>query len=140
MAERRAAGRRDGAAAAKVAGILTEMASEGERVGHVVVGIGLNVNGPRFPPELADARDLAGGWRWARAFDRASVLAAVLAALEPLYDDFEPRGAGGGGARRWKRTRALGARCRVTRLGAGATLEGRRAGHRPRRRPAVCGR
>ncbi|HTA19793.1 MAG TPA: biotin--[acetyl-CoA-carboxylase] ligase, partial [Polyangia bacterium] len=35
----------------KVAGILTEMSSEGGRVGHVVVGVGLNVNGAEFPPE-----------------------------------------------------------------------------------------
>ena len=44
-----AAGRRR-----KLAGVLTEMVSAGERVEHVVVGIGINVNATAFPAELAD--------------------------------------------------------------------------------------
>jgi len=37
----------------KVAGILTEMSAEMDRVRHVILGIGLDVNQDEFPPELA---------------------------------------------------------------------------------------
>jgi BirA family biotin operon repressor/biotin-[acetyl-CoA-carboxylase] ligase len=75
----------------KLAGILTETATAGERVEHVVVGIGVNVNTTRFPPELegrATSLRLALG----REFDRADVLADILAALEPRLEDFDRRG------------------------------------------------
>jgi BirA family biotin operon repressor/biotin-[acetyl-CoA-carboxylase] ligase len=36
----------------KLAGVLTEMATQGMRLEHVVVGIGLNLATERFPPEL----------------------------------------------------------------------------------------
>lgn len=75
----------------KLAGILTEMSSEGERVGHVVVGLGLNVNTVDFPPELAgratSLRRLLG-----RPLARGPLVAAILDAFEPLYDDFAARG------------------------------------------------
>lgn len=95
----------------KVAGLLTEMASEGGRVGHVVVGMGLNVNAAAFPDELAEKATslrLAGG----RALDRAEVLAAVLDAFEPLYDDYRAEGPAVAVAA-WEPFAALGARCRV---------------------------
>jgi BirA family biotin operon repressor/biotin-[acetyl-CoA-carboxylase] ligase len=95
----------------KVAGILTEMSSEGARANHVVVGIGLNVNALEFPPELATSATslrLVGG----RALERAAVLAAVLAAFEPLYESFGVEGAAAAGAA-WQEFAALGARCRV---------------------------
>jgi BirA family biotin operon repressor/biotin-[acetyl-CoA-carboxylase] ligase len=104
----------------KVAGILTEMATEGERVGHVVVGIGLNVNGTTFPAELVDratSLELALG----HPLPRAAVLAAVLAELEIAYDDFRAAGPAAAVAR-WTRHGALGVRCRV--LSGGAPLEG----------------
>ena len=75
----------------KLAGVLTEMASAGERVEHVVVGIGINVNAIAFPAELGDRATslrLATG----QPVDRARLLAAVLNAFEPLYDDFERQG------------------------------------------------
>jgi BirA family biotin operon repressor/biotin-[acetyl-CoA-carboxylase] ligase len=107
----------------KVAGILTEMSSEGGRVGHVVVGLGLNVNGTEFPPELATRATslrLAAG----RAFDRADVLAAVLEATEPLYEDFAARGPIVA-TTAWQERAALGERCRVAMPGApGAELVG----------------
>ena len=56
-----------------------------------MVGIGLNVNGTAFPPELAD-RATSLRLALGRPFDRAAVLAAVLAALEPRYDDFRAGG------------------------------------------------
>jgi BirA family biotin operon repressor/biotin-[acetyl-CoA-carboxylase] ligase len=95
----------------KVAGILTEMSSEGGRASHVVVGLGLNVNGETFPPELAgratSLRLVAG-----HAFDRADVLARVLAALEPLYERFAAQGPASAAAA-WQEHAPLGARWRV---------------------------
>jgi len=75
----------------KLAGVLTEMVSVGERVEHVVVGIGVNVNTTGFPAELADrATSLRAAL--GQPVDRARVLAAVLNAFEPLYDEFNRRG------------------------------------------------
>lgn len=75
----------------KVAGILTEMSSAGDRALHVVVGVGLNVNGVDFPPDIAERatslRRAAG-----RPLDRAAVLGTFLNHLEPLLDEYERRG------------------------------------------------
>jgi len=38
----------------KLAGILTEMSTTGERIDYAVVGLGLNVNTSRFPDEIED--------------------------------------------------------------------------------------
>jgi BirA family biotin operon repressor/biotin-[acetyl-CoA-carboxylase] ligase len=76
----------------KLAGILTEMASAGDRVEHVVVGVGINVNGLDFPDDIA-ARATSLRRALGRPVDRARLLAAVLAALEPRYEAFERRGA-----------------------------------------------
>jgi BirA family biotin operon repressor/biotin-[acetyl-CoA-carboxylase] ligase len=108
----------------KLAGILTEMASERERVRQVVVGVGLNVNTTDFPPELADKATsllLATG----RPHDRGSLLAAFLNALEPAYDQFLAAGPEAALAR-WRRHADLGQRCRIERDGAvieGVTLD-----------------
>jgi BirA family biotin operon repressor/biotin-[acetyl-CoA-carboxylase] ligase len=71
----------------KAAGILVEMASEGQRIRHIVLGVGVNVNGEGFPAELAERATslrLAAG----RNFHRGQVLADFLAAFEALYEDF----------------------------------------------------
>ena len=73
----------------KVAGILTEMDSELERVHHVIAGIGVNLNAPRmaFPPALrgkASSLLLASGQR----VDRAAFTGRLLAALEARYGRF----------------------------------------------------
>jgi BirA family biotin operon repressor/biotin-[acetyl-CoA-carboxylase] ligase len=109
-----------GVAPRKVAGILTEMSSEGGRVGHVVVGLGLNVNALAFPPDLA-ARAISLRLAAGQAFERAAVLAAVLEELEPLYGDFAARGPEAARAA-WQPFAALGERCRVS--APGADLEG----------------
>ncbi|HSS39762.1 MAG TPA: biotin--[acetyl-CoA-carboxylase] ligase [Polyangia bacterium] len=97
----------------KVAGILTEMSSAGERALHVIVGVGLNVNGVDFPAELADRatslRRASGG----RLLDRAAVLGAFLNHLEPLLGDYERRGPAAAIAA-FEAHAALPASCRVT--------------------------
>jgi BirA family biotin operon repressor/biotin-[acetyl-CoA-carboxylase] ligase len=99
----------------KTAGILTEMATERDRVRQVVVGVGLNVHGSGFPPPLADratSLHLATG----RRFDRAQLLAGFLNTFEPAYDRFLASGPAEGLAR-WRIHAALGGRCRVDRDG-----------------------
>jgi BirA family biotin operon repressor/biotin-[acetyl-CoA-carboxylase] ligase len=86
----------------------------------VVVGVGLNVNALDFPPELA-ARATSLRRALGRQLDRAEVLAAVLAAFEPLYDHFRAEGPAAA-VEAWQRFATLGERWRV-RSGA-APLEG----------------
>lgn len=73
----------------KVAGVLTEMEGEADRVAFVLVGIGVNVNlaAEEFPAELAgratSLRAVAGV-----PVDRAAFTARLLAALEARYGRF----------------------------------------------------
>jgi BirA family biotin operon repressor/biotin-[acetyl-CoA-carboxylase] ligase len=95
----------------KVAGILTEMATERERVRQVVLGVGLNVHGTHFPPELAERATslrLATGM----GFDRGQLLARFLNALEPAYHQFVAEGPATALAR-WRTHAPMGGRCRV---------------------------
>lgn len=81
----------DRGARRKVAGVLTEMATSGARIEHVIVGIGLNVGKRAFPPELADlatSLQLATG----RMLDRTAVLLTLLDALDRRYADFVTHG------------------------------------------------
>ncbi len=80
----------------KIAGILTELASEPERVHWAVVGIGVNVNAAAtdFPPELRELATSVLIERGAPA-PRALFVAACLTALEDWLDrhaeeGFEP--------------------------------------------------
>lgn len=71
----------------KAGGILTEMETESDRIRYLVLGWGLNVNNPDFPPELtttATSLRLATG----RTFSRVAILRAWLEELEALYDRF----------------------------------------------------
>lgn len=77
----------------KCAGILIETSASGTHVESVVIGIGLNVNRLEFDEEL---RDIATSLRAARpdhaAFDRATVLAKLLFAVEHQVDRFVAEG------------------------------------------------
>jgi BirA family biotin operon repressor/biotin-[acetyl-CoA-carboxylase] ligase len=69
----------------KFCGILAEQSSEGSKLRHAVIGIGMNVNQAVFPPELAQLatslRMVAGGRQW----PREPLLAALLRALQSEY-------------------------------------------------------
>jgi BirA family biotin operon repressor/biotin-[acetyl-CoA-carboxylase] ligase len=104
----------------KAAGILTEMATERDRVRHVIVGVGLNVNGESFPPELAD-RATSLRLALGRPVDRGALLAAFLAAFEPAYDGFRARGPAEATAR-WRPRADLPRACRFER--GGVTIAG----------------
>ena len=77
----------------KLAGVLCEMRCEADRVHQLVVGMGINVNlrPPQMPAALAQSATslaLAAG----RDFSRAELLAALLNALEPLYERWANEG------------------------------------------------
>lgn len=80
----------------KVAGILTELSAEPERVHFVVLGIGVNLNAGRedFPPELADSATsltLATGQRVNRALFTASLWGRLEEWLDLHHEvGFEP--------------------------------------------------
>lgn len=70
----------------KFCGILTEMNAEATRVRFVVVGVGINVNQARFPPDLREAAtslQLVSGSEWSRV----ELTAALLKSLHREYRD-----------------------------------------------------
>ncbi len=74
----------------KAVGILTELSAELDRVRYVVIGIGVDVNVPTFPVELAaTATSLAEAA--GRQFIRADIAAAILKELD--FDYARVRGA-----------------------------------------------
>ena len=71
----------------KLAGILTEMSSQTDRINHVIIGTGINVNIKSFPEELektATSLYLETG----REVKRAAVIGAVMRRFEENYDIF----------------------------------------------------
>jgi len=76
----------------KCAGILVESSSMGDKLGPIVIGIGLDVNRTQWPPELesiaTSLRDACGG-----ALDRAEVLATLLGRVESAVDRLAQNGA-----------------------------------------------
>jgi BirA family biotin operon repressor/biotin-[acetyl-CoA-carboxylase] ligase len=111
----------------KLAGILTEIEAEADRVAFVVVGIGVNVNATaaHFSPEL-DGKATSVLLERGAATDRAALAARVLARFEECYDAW----AGGGFAAvapRWRALSILDGR-RVTVAAPGETFEGLCAG------------
>ncbi len=76
----------------KCAGVLVEASSSGERMGPLVIGIGLNVNRTRWPDELAPGATSLRLARGGRALDRGAALAALLGAVERWVDRFAAQG------------------------------------------------
>ncbi len=96
----------------KVAGILTEISSDPDEVAFVVSGLGLNVNGRRFPEDLRGiATSLA--LETGRDLDRAALVRGILERYEHWYRVFLADGAPPI-LERWKAlTRTLGSRVSV---------------------------
>jgi BirA family biotin operon repressor/biotin-[acetyl-CoA-carboxylase] ligase len=69
----------------KLCGILAETVTSGGGTPDVLLGIGINVNTRRFPPELRD-RATSLRLETGRDMDRETVLQAVLARLDALHD------------------------------------------------------
>jgi BirA family biotin operon repressor/biotin-[acetyl-CoA-carboxylase] ligase len=70
----------------KLGGILTEMETESDRMSHVILGVGLNINTAVFPEHLAGlATSLAGA---GRPYSRLGIVRAFLRTLDGLYGRF----------------------------------------------------
>jgi len=69
----------------KLAGILTEVRSDPDRILRAVVGVGLNVHTRTFPPEVGD-RAVSVAVAAGRPVASTDLLRAVLAALEAAFD------------------------------------------------------
>jgi len=80
----------------KICGILTELSAEMERVGHLIIGLGMNLNQEEadFPPALQSTATSAR-LETGRPVSRVAVLQALLDELEKCYlswlrDGFAP--------------------------------------------------
>jgi BirA family transcriptional regulator, biotin operon repressor / biotin---[acetyl-CoA-carboxylase] ligase len=75
----------------KIAGILTEMNAETDKVNFVVIGIGLNVNNDKksLLPQATSLKEAAG-----EEFDRVSLLQELLRRIEHNYFLFQEKGSG----------------------------------------------
>jgi BirA family transcriptional regulator, biotin operon repressor / biotin---[acetyl-CoA-carboxylase] ligase len=75
----------------KFSGILTEMHAEPDRVHYAVIGIGINVNQTKMPPELAD---IATSMRieTGKTHSRIEILARMLRNLDRYYNLFLSQG------------------------------------------------
>jgi BirA family biotin operon repressor/biotin-[acetyl-CoA-carboxylase] ligase len=70
----------------KLAGILTEMSTRGQRVQHIITGIGVNLGSQSFPAELGErATSLA---LLGLSIERERFVAELLASLEHWFDRF----------------------------------------------------
>ncbi|MDA8099699.1 MAG: biotin--[acetyl-CoA-carboxylase] ligase [Nitrospiraceae bacterium] len=74
----------------KVAGILTEMSAEADRIRHLVLGIGVNVNADLsgLPAEVQD-RSITLAAAAGRTLDRTDVLIILLRLMEGWYHRFQ---------------------------------------------------
>lgn len=97
----------------KVAGILTEMSADLNRVHHLVVGIGVNVNTRAFPEELAAIATSVAAARGAEVA-RAELAARLCARLEHWVDTFVADGAAPVVAAWKQHARFFGTRVKVT--------------------------
>ena len=72
----------------KLAGILTEMSTAGERVEQVVVGVGINVNGLEFPEEIA-ARATSLSLLGVEGFERSALAATLIHVIDNAVGRYE---------------------------------------------------
>lgn len=98
----------------KVAGILTEMSADIDRVHHLVVGIGVNLNAQAFPEELAAIATSVALARGGATVARADFAAMLCARLEHWVDAFVAEGAAPVVAAWKQHARFFGARVKVT--------------------------
>jgi BirA family biotin operon repressor/biotin-[acetyl-CoA-carboxylase] ligase len=77
----------------KIAGILTEISTEMDRIDYVVIGVGINVNTPRetLPPDIEDTATSVF-METGKPFPRIELLRAYLEWLEIYYEIFRTKG------------------------------------------------
>jgi len=110
----------------KLAGILTEMSTQGTGVEHAIVGIGVNLNTTEFPPELTDIATSLRIQLGGQPVDRPVFTDALLRALEGWFDRFLTGGVPAI-ASAWTERAEVGARA-VRATAEGAVIEGRAVG------------
>ena len=71
----------------KLCGILTEMSAEMDYINYIVIGVGINVNQPSFPEDIAD-RATSLMLEAGRSFLRGPLIAAVMERFEDNYSRF----------------------------------------------------
>ncbi len=71
----------------KVCGILTEMHLAGDKMDCVVIGVGVNVNTPAFPPEISQVATSLFA-EYGQTYDCRAVMSAILKNFEKYYDKF----------------------------------------------------
>jgi BirA family transcriptional regulator, biotin operon repressor / biotin---[acetyl-CoA-carboxylase] ligase len=76
----------------KLAGILAEFAADSDRVNHIIIGLGVNVNWspPQLPPGSQPATSL--GQEAGRKISRVNLLAGFLNQVEGLYREAKRQG------------------------------------------------
>ncbi len=72
----------------KVCGILLESSFDGDRLNHIVIGIGLNVNQTAFPEEIASRATSLAVFA-GRKFDREEIFMSVLNGFSRTYDEIK---------------------------------------------------
>ena len=75
----------------KVSGILTEMQVEKGRIGHVIIGVGINVKAQEFVGELAGKASTLEQ-EWQMEVDRDLLLRHIMQNFEQDYESFEASG------------------------------------------------
>lgn len=75
----------------KVAGILTELGTRNEKIDHVIVGVGINLNQKLMPEDIADKATSLFMEKGER-YSRADVIVAVMEFFEYYYDIFVSSG------------------------------------------------
>ena len=75
----------------KVGGILTEMQVDKGRIGHVIIGVGINVKAQEFGRELAGKASTLEQ-EWQIELDRAALLRCIMQIFEQDYETFEASG------------------------------------------------
>lgn len=71
----------------KIVGILTEMSTEIDYINHVVIGVGINVNGKIFPEELSD-KATSLSIEEGHEIQRSVLIAEVMKQFERDYGQF----------------------------------------------------
>lgn len=71
----------------KICGILTEMSVEQNRIKHVIIGVGINVEKQEFAPELVD-KATSIETECGQRPDKKELLSAILSAFEKAYGIF----------------------------------------------------
>ena len=75
----------------KVCGILTEMHAEIGRIHHVVIGVGINVNGSHFPKEIQETATSLF-LQIGKKQNRAVLIVRIMERFEALYEQFADNG------------------------------------------------